>query len=129
MDEASIDPGIRQTVRILNTKGLTTTLSCEGHFDVPWKGVDAWVVLDEEAFDIYVVRYPIKMKRFLMQGIGSWVLDVRHAARLHYDTKIIAIEPRIVLPFTSLMECAVTGRASIKKDTLSRIEQAAERFL
>ena len=125
-----LDPGISQMVRILNAKGLTTTRSCAGHFDSPRMGFDAYIVLDEKAFNIYIALNRIKMESFLLQGGPcSWVLDIRNSAKSRSDTKIIAIEPRIVLPFSVLLEYPSAQRARIKKGTLHRIEEAAERFL
>ena len=68
-----VEKGIAVVVGILNTKGLITQMSCEGH-----NRSKPWVSLCPAHFKGYMDSSLEKMKQFLIAGEGRWNLEVNY---------------------------------------------------
>jgi hypothetical protein len=127
-----IEPGIVRFVGILNAKGLATEMSCEGHRD----GRNAWVELDPAVFRGYLSRHRARLERFLIEGVGKWVLRVtflgvrtfRGAGRIGLRRDEIEGVTKVDMQPTIELRCPAR-RGKTKTKWMKEMEKAAEQWL
>jgi hypothetical protein len=135
--EVGLEPGIIKMVGILNSKGLATYMSCEGHVGGRWKDM-AWVEVSPCAFKSYMKARARKMERFLRAGEGLWYLRVEYFAQSCFKG-LGLVRPRIkAMKRVVRMDMTVTLvlRAGYKENDPARkvrrmrtMERAAVRYL
>jgi hypothetical protein len=126
-----LDEGIVKLVGILNSKGLATHMSCDGHNDG-----HARVEFNPAVFKGYMDKNWVKMEAFLVAGRGRWSLTLEYAAvhvfkglgRLGIERRDIKRQTVVDLrPVIKLKSPA--RRAGTKTEWMRDIERAAKKFL
>ena len=69
----TLDDGVLELVGMLNSKGLITSLSCDGHGHS-----NAWVILESAQFKGYMKSNLKRMVNFLKAGETRWKLQINY---------------------------------------------------
>lgn len=134
--ECEIEPGIVKLVGILNSKGLATYMSCQGHGQLG-KG-RAWVDIDAAHLKGYVKKHHSKFEQFLKAGEGRWYLRVEYFGKNYFKgmgkpqprfksmKRHVEVEMsvRIILNTT-----AFDSTGSQKTKEMKALERAAQKYL
>jgi len=135
--EVPLEPGIVKMVGILNSKGLATAMSCEGHGP---RSQTAWIELRPANFKDYMNGEAKKMEQFLLVGDGRWYLDLCYFGESQYPglgriprkpkllRRVVTIEMR---PRICLRTRAREGTSSKSRKTrwMLAMEAAASKYL
>lgn len=131
----SIEPGIEELVKILNSKGLLTEMSCQGHRG---KNRRAWVQLNPCVFKVYMQKNSSKLEKFLLAGENSWSLKIEYTSVSRFRG-ICAPKPRarklkrfLFIDLNvkiCLNACAFLPGMRLKSKEMLEIEKAARKFL
>ncbi len=133
--EVAMEKGIVKLVGILNSKGLVTKLSCEGHVS---RGVGAWVEIEGAHFKSYARRRKDKLEKFLLAGEGLWKLILTYRARSVFPglgqprPRLRKMRRKTIVDLipTFCLEPAVVAQGSRSSElALRAMERAAKRFL
>ena len=131
----TIEKGIAKLVGILNSKGLVTKLSCEGHASL---GVGAWIEIEGAHFKGYVRGRKDKLEKFLLAGEGVWKLTLTYRATSVFPG-LGKLRPRLrkmrrktvidLIPTFCLESAVVAKGTQSSEQALRAMERAAMKFL
>lgn len=134
--EVGLEAGIVRLVGILNSKGLATWMSCEGH-SAP-RCDKAWVRIQPACFKHYMRGRARKMERFLLVGEGRWHLSLEYFGRSNFRG-LGAVRPRVktlrriitieMHPTLYLCDRAREQNSHQKTKMMRAMERAAQKYL
>ena len=118
-----IENGISVMVEILNSKGLITEMSCEGHGKSK-----AWVSICPAHFKGYMDSHSDNMKTFLMTGDRRWSLEIGVFGMTKFNGIGQMRPKKINLKRVIELEMEVKIVLNHKND-IKRMERAARKYL
>jgi hypothetical protein len=124
-----IDPGIRRMVKVLNAKGLTTYMSCEGHKNRQTGYCHrAYVTIRPEAFEKYVETKADRLMAFLHEA-KTVSLQIRYYG--DRDSHKCNLQPAFEFPthWTDEGVRAIPKEKEERKYWMRRWEEAAHNCL
>lgn len=135
LPEVALEKGIIKIVEILNGKGLTTEMSCEGHSNEVGKD-RAWIQIGPSSFKSYMKSNSRKMGQFLKAGEGKWLIRIDYFGKTFFKglgqpqprkrtlKRSIEVEMEI-----SLILDTYARNSKDKTKSMKAMERAANKYL
>lgn len=134
--DCELESGIVKLVGILNSKGLPTSMSCEGHGALN-KG-RAWVEIEAAHFKGYVKKYPQNMEQFIIAGEGLWYISVDYLGKNYFKgmgkpkPRVKTLKRQVQVEMTVRLILTTTAfekNTEKKTKEMKALERAAQKYL